>query len=84
MGPQVPALIANGTPAADVPADFGYVTDAAQKKAQERLAALVPGARHITKTNSGHDIHNEQPRLVTQAIVDVVDAVRVGKMRLDQ
>ena len=71
MGPQVPALIANGTPAADVPADFGYVTDAAQKKAQERLAALVPGARHITKSNSGHDIHNEQPRLVTQAIVDV-------------
>jgi hypothetical protein len=44
----------------------------------------VPGARHITKTNSGHDIHKEQPRLVTQAIIDVVDAVRAGKMRLDQ
>jgi len=83
-GPQVPALIANGTLAADVPADFGYVTDAAQKKAQERLAALVPGARHITKTSSGHEIHKEQPRLVTEAIIDVVDAVRAGKMRLDQ
>ena len=83
-GPQVPALIANGTLPADVPADFGYITDAAQKKAQDRLAALVPGARHITNTNSGHEIHKEQPALVTDAIIDVVDAVRAGKTSLAQ
>ncbi len=81
-GPQVPALIANGTLPADVPADFGYVTDAAQKKAQDRLAALVPGARHITQTHSGHEIHKERPALVTDAIIDVVAAVRAGKTSL--
>ncbi len=81
-GPQVPALIAGGTLPADVPADFGYITDAAQKKAQDRLAALVPGARHITKTASGHEIHKEQPGLVIAAIVDVVGAVRAGKTSL--
>src|SRR3954451_11980836 len=48
-GPQIPDLIANGTLPADIPGDFGYITDAAQKKAQAALAALVPGARHITR-----------------------------------
>jgi hypothetical protein len=37
---------------------FGYVTDAAQKQAQEKLARLVPNAK-ITNTNSGHEIHKE-------------------------
>jgi hypothetical protein len=53
-------------------------------KSQEQLATLVPGARHITNTNSGHAIHKEQPQLVTDAIIDVIDAVRAGKTRLDQ
>ena len=83
-GPQIPALIANGTLPADVPADFGYITDTAQKKAQAQLATLVPGAKHIANTNSGHEIHKEHPELVTGAIVDVVDAVRAGKTRLAQ
>jgi len=82
-GPQIPALIANGTLPADVPPDFGYITDAAQAKAQARLATLVPGARHIENTNSGHDIHREQPQLVIDTIVAVVDAARGGKTRLD-
>jgi pimeloyl-ACP methyl ester carboxylesterase len=58
-GPQVPSMIASGILPANVPPDFGYVTDAAQKKAQERLAELVPNAKHITNTNSGHEIHKE-------------------------
>jgi pimeloyl-ACP methyl ester carboxylesterase len=82
-GPQVPTLIANGTLPASVPPESGYVTDTAQRKAQAELAALVPGARHIVNTNSGHEIHKEQPQLVTGAIVDVVEAVRAGKTRLD-
>jgi pimeloyl-ACP methyl ester carboxylesterase len=77
-GPQVRSMIAAGKLPSDVPPDFGYVTDAAQKKAQERLAKLVPNAKHITKTNSGHDIHKEQPQLVIDAIRQVVDAVRSG------
>src|SRR5271165_6780990 len=37
-GPQIPSMIASGALPADVPPDFGYITDAAQKQAQERLA----------------------------------------------
>ena len=77
-GPQVPKMIAAGTLAADTPPDFGYVTDAAQAKAHKALAALVPGAKHITKTNSGHEIHKEQPQLVVEAIKEAVEAVRSG------
>jgi pimeloyl-ACP methyl ester carboxylesterase len=77
-GPQVPSMIAAGTLPANVPSDFGYVTDAAQKQAQERLAKLVPKAKHITNTNSGHEIHKEQPQLVIDSIREVVDAVRSG------
>ena len=66
----------------DVPPDFGYVTDAAQKKAQEQLAKLVPKAKHITKTNSGHEIHKEQPQLVIDAIREVVEGVRSGRHQL--
>lgn len=82
-GPLIPGLIANGTLPADVPPDFGYVTDAAQAKAQAQLATLVPGARHVTRTNSGHEIHRDQPRLVLDTIRAVIDAVRAGKTRLD-
>ena len=69
-------MIAAGTLPADVPRNFGHVTDAAQKEAQNRLAHLVPNAKHITNTNSGHEIHKEQPQLVVDSIREVVDAVR--------
>ena len=75
-GPQVPSMIAAGILPADVPPDFGYVTDDAQKQAQKQLARLVPNAKHITNTNSGHEIHKEQPRLVIDAILDIVEAAR--------
>ena len=75
-GPQIPSMIAEGKLPAEVPPDFGYVTDAAQKQAQAQLAELVPGAKHITNTNSGHEIHKEQPQLVIDSIRQVVDAVR--------
>jgi len=78
-GPQIPPMIASGKLSADTPPDFGYVTDAAQKKAHEQLAKLVPNAKHITKTNSGHEIHKEQPQLVIDAIREVVEAVRSQK-----
>ena len=81
-GPQVPSMIAAGKLPADIPPDFGYVTDAAQKKAQERLAKLVPNEKHITNTNSGHEIHKEQPQLVIDAIREVVEAVRSGRRQL--
>ena len=73
-GPQIPPLIDSGALPPDTPPDFGYVIDAAQKQAQEDLANLVPGAEHVTETDSGHDIHIEQPQLVIDAIRRVVDA----------
>jgi pimeloyl-ACP methyl ester carboxylesterase len=71
-GPQIPSTIAQGKLAADVPPDFGYVADAAQKKAQERLAQLVPNTKHITDTNSGHEILKEQAPLVINSVRQVV------------
>jgi len=50
--------------------------------AQEKLAKLVPNAKHITNTNSGHEIHKEQPQLVIDSIREVVDAVRGRSRRL--
>jgi pimeloyl-ACP methyl ester carboxylesterase len=83
-GPQVPSMIAAGVLPGDVPPDFGYVTDAAQKQAQEKLARLVPGAKHVTNTNSGHEIHKEQPQLVIDAIREDVEAVRSGNKQLER
>jgi pimeloyl-ACP methyl ester carboxylesterase len=51
----------------------------AQAKAQARLAALVPGAVHVTETRSGHDIHLIQPQLVVDAVRDVVAAGRTAQ-----
>jgi pimeloyl-ACP methyl ester carboxylesterase len=83
-GPQVPSMIAAGKLPADIPPNFGYVTDAAQKTAQERLAQLVPNAEHITNTNSGHEIHKERPQLVIDAIRGVVEAVRSGSRQMER
>ena len=55
-GPQLPSLIAAGRIPRDTPPDFGYVVDTVQKAAQEDLAKLLPNAKHITNTNSGHDV----------------------------
>ena len=67
---------------ADTPRDFGTVIEGANKTAQASLARLVPGAKHITETHSGHDRMIDQPQLVTDAIRTVVDAVRRGDARL--
>lgn len=82
-GPLVPGFIADGLLAPDTPPDFGYVTDRAQKQAQAQLAASVPGARHVTDTDSGHEIHKDQPQLVIDSIRDVVEAVRAGQSEME-
>jgi pimeloyl-ACP methyl ester carboxylesterase len=43
---------------------------------QERVVQLVPGAKHVIAEESGHNIHQDQPQLVIDAIRMVVDAVR--------
>ena len=81
-GPLVPGFIADGLLAPDTPPDVGYVTDRAQKVAHADLAALVPGSKHVTKTDSGHVIHHDNPGLVTESVREVVDAVRAGRTAL--
>lgn len=82
IGELVERLAASHQLPPGVPAAFGYVTEAAQIESQARLATLVPGARHVKDTHSGHNIHQEQPQLVVQAIRDVVDAVRAHREML--
>lgn len=61
-----------------LPPDFPWGTiDTVWQVLQDELAALVPGARHVIATRSGHYIQLQQPELVIDAIRDVVDAVRV-------
>ena len=43
---------------------------------QERLAALLPGARHVIARESEHYIQLQQPELVIDAVRQVVEAVR--------
>ncbi len=49
---------------------------------QHQLAELVPGARQIIATNSGHYIQLDRPQLVIDATRAVVDAVRNGETQL--
>jgi pimeloyl-ACP methyl ester carboxylesterase len=66
----------------DTPPDFGVVMDRAWSATQNKLAALVPGAVHITDTHSGHFIMLDNAPVVIQAIRRVVDAVRAGQTSL--
>ena len=43
---------------------------------QNDLAQLVPDARRVIATESGHNIHQDQPELVIAAIRQVVEAGR--------
>jgi pimeloyl-ACP methyl ester carboxylesterase len=42
----------------------------------ERLAAQVPGGRHILATGSKHHVQWDQPQLVTEAVRQVVASIR--------
>ena len=78
----VPKLIQAGELPPDTPPDIGAVLDRANPAAQNDLAALVPGAVHITDTHSGHNIMIDNAPVVIQAIRMVVDAVRAGRTSL--
>ena len=46
---------------------------------QDKLADLVPGARHVIARRSGHDIQLDHPKLVIDAIRSVVARVRAHR-----
>jgi len=77
-GPQVEEAFAAGGLPDGVPSDFGYVLDNALLGAREQAAQLIPGGVRISETDSGHIVHQEQPQLVADAILGMVDAVRAA------
>jgi hypothetical protein len=79
---EVRDLVDAGQLPPDTPRDFGEVMDRAWAAAQNDLAALVPGAVHITNTHSGHNIMIENAPVVIRSIRRVVNAVRHGRSSL--
>jgi len=62
-------------------ADSAQVSFSDWLAAQDLLAASL-NAKHIKETKSGHNIYLYEPQLVTNAIHEVVDAVRGGSRQL--
>ncbi len=62
--------------AADFPPGLLDAAAAAWRASQARLTALVPDARQMIATESGHYIQVEQPALVIEAIRQAVEGVR--------
>jgi pimeloyl-ACP methyl ester carboxylesterase len=74
QGPQVAAVLFTS----DKPdAAVAPSRQAELMEAHDLLAAQL-GAKHITDPASGHHVHVERPELVSDAIRDVVNAVRDG------
>ena len=63
---------------ADQAEQFGKLVFNAVVDARSDLVSQVPGARHITNTDSGHYVHQEHPQLVIDSIREVVGTVVVG------
>jgi|EndMetStandDraft_8_1072994.scaffolds.fasta_scaffold72859_2 pimeloyl-ACP methyl ester carboxylesterase len=79
LSPMPLAVLAHARPF-DLPKEAeGFSSDALEKvlrAANEKLATLVPNARFFVANDSGHDIHQDQPELVIEAIRQVVVGVR--------
>ena len=63
---------------ADIAEEFAENLFQAVMDARADLVSQVPGAKHITNTDSGHYIHQENPQLVIDSVRAVVDAVVIG------
>jgi pimeloyl-ACP methyl ester carboxylesterase len=71
-------LVENGTLPLTVEEaeEFGELLFQAIVDARADLVSQVPGAKHITETDSDHYIHQEQPQLVIDSVREVVEAAR--------
>jgi pimeloyl-ACP methyl ester carboxylesterase len=65
---------------AHLPPDFVAAEEKVWRELQDALVALVPGARHVVATKSGHIIQVTEPDLVITAVRQVVEAVRRGSL----
>jgi pimeloyl-ACP methyl ester carboxylesterase len=79
LRPMPLAVLAHGRPFAVPEEAQGFTArslEAFLRAGNEELATLVPNARFSVATESGHDIHQDQPELVSEAIRQVVAGVR--------
>ena len=82
LSPMPLAVFAHGVPFA-IPADpalsQGFTSEEIEPllfAANQAQAMLVPNARFFVASKSGHDVHQDQPALVAEAIRQVVAGVR--------
>jgi pimeloyl-ACP methyl ester carboxylesterase len=73
--PLVPAVVLTADKPWNLPLGEAGATWPAWQSAQDRLAAMFH-ARHVTDTASGHGIAVENPRVVANAVRDVVRTAR--------
>jgi pimeloyl-ACP methyl ester carboxylesterase len=73
-------VLAHGRPEPSPPGWPGEEVERLWQQLQRELARLVPGGRLVIATQSGHNIQDDQPELVLDAIRDVVRAVRADDL----
>ena len=79
LPPMPLAVLAHGKPFPVPEGAQGFTTKELEGfllAANEAQAALVPNARLWMATESGHDIHQDQPELVIEAVQQVLEGVR--------
>ncbi len=79
LRPMPLAVLVHGKPfpqSADAPGFAPGALEGFMRAADVALGALVLDARFIVASESGHDIHQDQPELVIEAIRQVVAGVR--------
>jgi pimeloyl-ACP methyl ester carboxylesterase len=79
LPPMPLAVLAHGKPFPVPEGAQGFTTKELEGfllAANEAQAALVPNARFWMATESGHDIHQDQPELVIEAVQQVLEGVR--------
>jgi pimeloyl-ACP methyl ester carboxylesterase len=78
LRPMPLVVLAHGRPDPTPPGWPGEAVERLWGQLQRELANLVAGGKLVVASDSGHDIPHEQPKLVLDAINDVVLAVRTG------
>jgi hypothetical protein len=78
LAPMPLAVVAHGKPFAVPEGMARFISDELEEyllAGNEAQATVVPNARFSVATESGHDVHQDQPELVTEAIRQVVAGV---------
>jgi pimeloyl-ACP methyl ester carboxylesterase len=79
LRPMPLSVLSHGIPFEIDEQQLGFapnIFEQASLRAYRELTTLVPDGRFYIATDSRHDIHQDQPAVVTEAIRDVVEGVR--------